>query len=152
MSNSMSIDGIDLGGTNYNFVVEKNDFVTPPDPRVNRDALAMADGEAAQGASFGGRTGVVSGVVHAATFTDLLAAKENIQRVTWLTQSGEKVIAFDAHPGKQYRGRALRVAYSNETPTTVDLALTLYAPQPWAEATSATTVTGAAIASSPTTI
>lgn len=152
MSNSMSIDGVDLGGTNYRFVVERNDFVTPPTPRVNRDNLAMADGDAAQGSSFNARTGVVSGVVHAPTFTDLLACKENIQRVTWSTQSGNKVIAFDAHPGKQYRGRVLDVRYSNETPVTVDLALTLYAPQPWAEATSATTVTGAAIASSPTTI
>lgn len=152
MSNSMSIDGVDLGGANYNFVVDKNDFVTPPTPRVNRDNLAMADGDASQGASFDARTGVVSGVVHAANFTDLLACKENIQRVTWSTQSGNKIIAFDSHPDKQYRGRVLNVVYSNETPVTVELALTLYAPHPWAEATSATTVTGASIASSPTTI
>lgn len=152
MSHSMSIDGIDLGGANYGFIVEANDFVSPPDARVNRDALAMADGDAAQGSSFDGRTGVVSGIVVATNWENLLIQKENIQRVTWSTQSGNKVIAFDAHPGKQYRGRVLDVRYSNETPVTVDLALTLYAPQPWAEATSATTVTGAAIASSPTTI
>lgn len=152
MSNSMTLDGVDLGGTNYRLVIESNDFVTPPAPRVNRDGLAMADGEAAQGASFGARTGTVRGVITAPTFTDLLACKENLQRVTWKTQAGEKVATFDAHPGKQYRVRVLDVAYANETPVSVDVTLTLYAPQPWAEATSATTVSGVSIASSPTTI
>jgi len=152
MAHSMTIDGIDLGGANYGFVVEKNDFVTPPDARVNRDRLAMADGDAAQGSTFDGRTGVVSGVVVATSYENLLAQKENIQRVTWLTQSGSKVLTFDAHAGKQWRGRVLKVAYSNETPVTVDLVLTLYAPQPWAEASTATTVTAASIPTNPTTI
>lgn len=152
MAHSMSIDGIDLGGIDYGFIVESNDFVTPPDPRVNRDRLAMADGDAAQGSSFDGRTGTVKGIVVATTWENLLAQKENIQRVTWLTQSGSKVLAFDAHAGKQWRGRVLKVSYDNETATTVDLTLTLYAPQPWAEAAAAVEVAGVAIGSSPTTI
>ncbi len=150
MAHSMSIDGIDLGGANYGFIVEANDFVSPPDARVNRDALAMADGDAAQGSSFDGRTGVVSGVVVATSWENLLIQKENIQRVTWLTQSGNKVLAFDAHAGKQYRGRVLKVQYGNETPCTVELSLTLYAPQPWAE--SAASESGVSIPTSPTTI
>ena len=152
MSHSMSIDSIDLGGVNYGFTVEANDFVSPPQARVNRDHLAMADGDAAQGSSFDARTGVVSGIVVATSYENLLIQKENIQRVTWLTQSGNKVLAFDAHPGKQYRGRVIDVKYSNETPVTVDLALTLYAPQPWAEAVDVTEATGVGIPTSPTTI
>lgn len=152
MANSMTLDGVDLGGSNYQFVVEKNDFVSPPRARVNQDRLAMADGDASQGSSFDARTGVVSGVVRAADYTDLIAQRENINRACFKTQEGPKVVTFDAHPSKQWRARVINVIYSNETPTTVDLAITLYAPQPWAEATSAATVTAVPIAGSPTTI
>lgn len=152
MANSMTINGVDLGGSNYGFVIEENTFTTPPRPRVVRDNLAMADGDAAQGASFDGRTGVVKGVVIATSFANLLTQKENIQRATWATQSGNKVISFDAHTGKQWRGRVLDVQYGTETATTVELTITLYAPQPWAEASSATTVTATSIPTNPTTI
>lgn len=152
MSHSMTIDGVDLGGANYGFIIEENDFTTPPRPRVVRDHLAMADGDASQGSSFDGRTGVVSGLVVATSYENLLTQKENIQRATWLTQSGNKVITFDAHPGKQWEGRVLDVQYGQETGCTVELSITLYAPQPWAKASSATTVTATSIPTNPTTI
>lgn len=152
MAHSMTIDGVDLGGANYGFIIEENDFVSPPQARVVRDRLAMADGDAAQGASFDARTGVVKGVVAASSWANLLIQKENIQRATWATQSGNKVLTFDAHTDKQWRGRVIGVTYGRETPTTVELSLSLYAPQPWAEASSATTVTATSIPTNPTTI
>jgi hypothetical protein len=152
MAHSMTIDSIDLGGIDYGFIIESNDFTTPPDARVNRDAYAMADGESAQGATFGARTGTVSGVVVASSYAGLLVQKENIQRATWLTQSGSKVLTFDAHTGKQWRGRVLSVTYGAETTVTAELSLTLYAPLPWAEASAATEVAGVSIPGSPTTI
>lgn len=152
MAHSITIDGVDLGGAEHGFTVEANDFVNPPEARVNRDAFAMADGEAAQGATFGARTGTVSGVVQASSYANLLIQRENINRACFKTQEGSKVLTFDAQPGKQWRGRVLKASWGEGTTVTAELALTLYAPQPWAEASAAAEVAGVSIPSSPTTI
>lgn len=143
MANSMTYNGVDLGGSNYRFVVEENRFLDPPQPRVNREPLAMADGEAVQGASFGARVGVVRGVVHATSYANLLVQRDNIEAALSVGQMGAKVVSFDSLSGKQFRARVLQTAWSNETPCTIDLAITLLAPDPWAEASSATTDGGA---------
>lgn len=152
MSNSMTINGVDLGGDNYRLIVEANDFKYHPQPRINRDALASADGDAVQGATFGARLGVVSGVIHAASYADLQTQRENVERALAVAQEGAKVVTFDAIPGKQWRCRVTGMAFSNERISTVDVAITLLAPDPWPEATSATTVSGTPISGSPTTI
>ena len=151
MSNSMTINGVDLGGESYGFIVEANSFINPPQPRVNREQLASADGEALQGATFEARTGVVSGVVHASDYEELIIKFQNLVQALAVTQEGVKVTSFDARPGLQWRTRVLNTNWTNETACTIDLAITLIAPEPWAEASSATEGDGA-IASSPTTI
>lgn len=152
MSNSMTINGVDLGGSNYNLIVEANEFKYHPQPRINRSALASADGDAVQGATFGARMGVVSGVIHAASYADLLTQRGNVEQALAVAQEGAKVVSFDAIPSKQWRCRLVGLAFSNERITTVDVAITLLAPDPWPEATSATTVSGTPISGSPTTI
>ena len=152
MSNSLTYDSVDLGGVNYGFILEQNDFVNPPQPRINRDALAMADGEVAQGATFGARVGVVKGVVSAASYTALHTQRDNIAGALAVGQEGVKVLTFDAISGKQWNARVMGTTWSNETPITIDLAITFYAPNPWAEATAPTTGGPTAIGGSPTTL
>ena len=152
MSNSLSYNAVDLGGVNYGFIVEENDFVNPPQPRINRDALAMADGDAAQGATFGALVGVVKGVVSAASYTALHTQRDNIAGALAAGQEGVKALTFDAISGKSWNARVLGTSWSNETPITIDLAITFYAPDPWPEATSATTAGPTSISGSPTTL
>lgn len=142
MSNSMTINDVDLGGENYGFVVEANSFLDTPQPRVNRDRLASADGEVLQGSTFDARTGVVSGVVHASNYENLIVQFNNLAGALLVTQEGTKVVTFDARPGVQFRCRVLNTSWSNETACTMDLAITLVAPNPWAEASEATEGSG----------
>lgn len=142
MANSMTFNSVDLGGTNYKFVVEENRFLDPPQPRVNRDSLAMADGEAAQGSTYAARVGVVAGTVYATSFANLKTQIANIEAALSGGQTGAKITTFDSLSGKQFRTRPVSVVWTNQTAVTIDLAITFLAPDPWAEATSATTVTG----------
>lgn len=139
MGNSMTYNSVDLGGANYGFIITDNTFIRPPQPRVNRDALAQADGEAVQGSTFGARQGVVSGVVVATSYANLITQQNNINAALEAGQEGAKTTAFDALSGKQWQCRVLSVDYGAETAATIDLAITLLAPDPWPEATSATT-------------
>lgn len=139
MSNSLSYNSVDFGGASYGYIVDANDFVRMPAPRINRDRLAGGDGEVAQGATFEARTGTVSGLVVATSFANLKTQRDNIESALMAGQEGVKALTFDAFSGKQWNARVLAAAWSEETPITIRLTITFYAPDPWPEATSATT-------------
>jgi len=139
MSNSLTYNAVDLGGASYLYTVTENTFVRPPQPRINRDRLAQADGEAAQGATFEALTGVVRGLVCATSFANLKTQRNNLAAALAVGQEGVKALTFDAFSGKSWQARVLAVEWFDETPVTIGLAITFYAPDPWSQATSATT-------------
>jgi len=143
---------VDFGGANYGLVVQENDFVNPPQPRIDRDALAMADGDAAQGASFEALSGAVKGIVVATSFANLKTQRANIAAALAAGQEGAKALAFDTHSGVQWLARVMGTSWSNETATTIELAITFYAPDPWPVATSATSPAPTTITGSPSTL
>lgn len=142
MSNSLTYNSVDFGGANYGYVVEANTFVHGPQPRLYRDPLAQADGEAMQGATFNARDGVVSGVVCASSFANLKTQRANIEAALIVGQEGVKALTFDAFSGASYQARVASWSWSDETPVTIRLDIRFVAPSPWAIATSSTNVTG----------
>lgn len=139
MSNSLTYNAVDFGGANYLYTVTENAFIRPPQPRVIRDRYAQADGEAAQGATFEALTGVVRGLVCATSFANLKTQRNNLASALAVGQEGVKALTFDAVSGKSWQARVLAMDWYDETPVTIGLAITFYAPDPWPLATSATT-------------
>lgn len=139
MANSLTFNSVDLGGANYGFIVESNTLVQMPQPRVNRDPLAQADGGVAQGSTFAAKEGVVSGIVVATSFANLKTQRANIEAALAKGQEGAKTLTFDAFSGKQWTARPVGIDWGEETPITIRLAIRFYAPNPWPVATSATT-------------
>lgn len=139
MSNSLSYNSVDLGGANYGFIVEENNFVRMPTPRLNRDALAQADGEVIQGSTFEALTGSVSGIIIATSFANLKTQRDNIIAALAAGQEGAKVLTFDAFSGRQWLARVVNAEPGDETSVTQRLTITFAAPSPWSTATTATT-------------
>jgi hypothetical protein len=140
MSNSLSFNSIDYGGTNYGFVVTENNFVEAhPVPRVNRRALSNADGEASQGATFGAREGAVRGIVTGTSFANLKTRLGNIAAALQTAQEGPKALVFDTHSTKQWSARVLGARPEFTSTVTATLAITFYAADPWPLATTETT-------------
>jgi len=133
---------VDFGGANYGFIVETNNFVRMPTPRLNRDALAQADGDAVQGSTFEALTGSVGGIIVATSFANLKTQRDNIIAALAAGQEGAKTLTFDAFSGKQWNARVLGVEPGEETSITQRLTITFLAQNPWPSATSATNVTG----------
>jgi predicted phage tail component-like protein len=138
MSNSFTYNNIDFGGTNYGFIVEENNFVRMPTPRLNRDALAQVDGEAIQGSTFEALSGSVSGIIIATSFANLKTQRDNIMAALASGQEGAKALTFDAFAGKQWMARVVGAEPGEETSITQRLSITFVAPSPWSTATTAT--------------
>jgi hypothetical protein len=137
MSNSLTYNAVDLGGASYGFTIESNEFVNAiPNPRMNRQPLSSADGEASQGATFGARTGSVAGVITASTNAALQTQRDNIEAALAAGQEGPKVLSFDSVSGKQWDARILGVSFSEIGATALGMSIQFYAAQPWAVATS----------------
>ena len=126
MANSMTLDGVDRAGRTISLWWKKR-LCKSTEGSGKSGPTCHGRRRCEPGSSFDARTGVVSGVVKAADYTDLLAQRENINQACFKTQEGPKVVTFDAFPGKQFRAQVINVIYSNETPTTVDPAITLCA-------------------------
>lgn len=136
MSNSLSYNSVDFA--DYGYLVDGNNFVRMPTPRLNTDAYAQADGAAAQGANFAAMTGTVTGLIFAASFTQLKTYRDAIYAALQSGQEGVKALTFDAITGKQWSARVLSAEPSDETPVTMRLTITFFAPDPWPTATSET--------------
>ena len=152
MSNSLIFNGVDFGGAGYGLVVTGNTFVQPPQPRINRDALASADGDIAQGATFEALTGDVTGIVLATSYANLITARNNIAAALQTGQEGVKALSFDAWTGKSWMARPYSVKWGEESTVTIELTITFYAPDPWALATTPTTSDGSNSGTGTTTI
>lgn len=153
MSNSLTYKAVDFGGASYGFIVEQNGFAQGfVPPRVYRQGLSVADGEATQGATFGARVGAVRGKVIATSYANLLTQRANIEAALSAGQTGVQTLTFDAISGKQWSAKVLGVNWDNETSITAELSITFEAPQPWPVATSETSVTGTSVSAGGTTI
>lgn len=152
MSNSLTYNGIDLGGGNYGFIVTDNDFIKPPQPRINKDTLSSADGDIAQGATFGSKAGAVQGIVVASSYANLITQRNNIAAVLQTGQEGVKAVTFDAWSGKSWQARIDSTTWGEESAVTIELTINFYAPDPWPIATSATNESDSVDGSGETTI
>lgn len=153
MANSCTYNSVDLGGASYNLVIEENEFARmSPAPRMNRQALSAADGEASQGASFGAREGIVRGVISASSYSALRTLRDNLVSALAVGQEGAKALVFDAISGKQWNARVTNLAFMAESAGLMEVVITFYAAQPWAVATSETASADTATTAGGTTV
>ena len=92
---SMTVDSVDLGGSSYGLVLTNPQIEFLPPPRLDIQALAMADGAVTQGSTFAVRRATLGYAVQGSSGANLLSKLRNIAEVLSRTQAGEKTFVFD---------------------------------------------------------
>lgn len=108
MSYSFTYQDIDFGGENYRVYVTGTNYQQMPEPRVNVDRYAQADGAAIQGSTFNARRIALRCQLVASDATNRATQMDNVVAALVVSQAtGPGDLSIDQFPGKLFTNAKL---------------------------------------------
>jgi len=142
MSHGLTYHDVDLSGENYGVYVVSANIQRMPQPRVNIDEYAQADGGAVQGSTFGLRRIGLDCVLVASTVANRATQITNVLGVLNLTQGGGGDLIIQMFPDRIYKNARITNAIDAEVSGRMEKFQLQFVCDPWPESATVDEETG----------